>query len=63
MTVGEAETLIAKPADGPGVEVKEPNATFTKQTYTWRGLLKSYTLTAYFTKGAEPGLHHFRPKT
>jgi hypothetical protein len=59
MTVSEAEKLIAKPADGPGVDVKEVNATYTKQTYTWSGLLKSYTLTAYYTKGAEPGLHHF----
>jgi hypothetical protein len=59
MTASEAETLIAKPADGPSVEVKEVNATYTKQTYTWRGLLKSYTLWTYFTKGAEPGLHHF----
>ncbi len=59
MTVSEAETLIAKPADGQGVDIKEENATYTKQTYTWRGLLKSYTLAAYYTKGAEPGLHHF----
>jgi hypothetical protein len=59
MTVSEAATLIAKPADGPGVDVKEENATYMKQTYTWSGLLKSYTLTAYYTKGAEPGLHHY----
>jgi hypothetical protein len=58
MTVSEAETLIAKPADGPGVDVKEENANYTKKIYTWSGLLKSFTLTAYYTKGAEPGLHH-----
>ena len=59
MTVSEAETLIAKPADGPGVDVKEENATYTKKIYSWSGLLKSYALTAYYTKGSEPGLHHF----
>ena len=32
--------------------------TFTKKTYTWKGLINSYTLTAYYTKGKSPALHH-----
>jgi hypothetical protein len=57
-SVQEAENLLGKSSDGPGVDVKENNLPLTKKTYTWQGLLKSYTLTAFFTKGSEPGLHH-----
>jgi hypothetical protein len=59
MTVQEAEGILGKSPDGPGTEVKETLGDFTKKTYTWRGLLKSYTLAAYYTKGKDPLLHHF----
>jgi hypothetical protein len=56
--VKEAETLIGKAPDGPGSEITEGNQTFTQKTYTWRGLVKSHTLTAYYTKEQDPCLHH-----
>src|SRR5439155_25143379 len=59
LAVPEAENLLGKPADGPGSDFQDGNRVFTKKTYTWRGLLKPYTLTAFYTKGVEPGLHHF----
>jgi hypothetical protein len=55
----DAETLLGKSPDGPGSEVTEGHQTFTKKTYTWRGVVKSHTLTAYYTKEREPALHHF----
>jgi hypothetical protein len=57
-TVQEAEGLLGKPADGPGVDAVFNNQTFATRTYTWPGLIKSYTLVAFYTKGADPGLHH-----
>jgi hypothetical protein len=59
--VPEAESLVGKPADGPGSDFLEGTRTFTQTKYTWRGPLKSYTLTAYYTKGPGPCLHHFEP--
>jgi hypothetical protein len=59
LMVDEAERLIGKSPDGPGSDAEEGNRTFTKKTYSWPGLFKSYTLTAFYTKGAEPYLHHF----
>jgi hypothetical protein len=55
----EAESLFGKSPDGPGSDVRDGNRDFTKKTYTWRGLLKSYTLTAFYTKSKNPALHHF----
>jgi hypothetical protein len=59
LAVNEAEILLGRAADGPGTDVTESLRTFTKKTYTWRGLLKSYTVTAFYTEGADPRLHHF----
>jgi hypothetical protein len=59
LSVQEAESLFGKKPDGPGIDIKENNQPFTKTTYTWQGVFLSYPLTAYYTKGASPGLHHF----
>ena len=59
MTVQEAESLLGKSPDGPASEVQDGGQTFTKKTYTWRGLIKSYPLTAFYTKQADSRLHHF----
>jgi hypothetical protein len=59
LTVEDTESLLGRSPDGPAVDVKDVIQTLSKQTYTWRGPIKSYTLTAYFTKGAAPGLHHY----
>jgi hypothetical protein len=59
LTAKEAEALIGKSPASPGGDVQVKDQTFTKKTYTWRGLLKSYTLTAFYTKQADPRLHHF----
>jgi hypothetical protein len=60
MTVPEAEAILGKEADGPAVDVKEGDYNFSKKTYTWRGLLKQYTVTAYYTtEKKEPHLHHY----
>jgi hypothetical protein len=59
MSVQEAETLLGKAPDGPGTDFQEGNRSFTTKTYSWWGPLKSYTLTAFYTKGASPYLHHF----
>src|SRR5262245_51592620 len=57
-SVQEADEILKRPADGPGTDVTEGATTYTKKTYTWRGLLKSYPLAAYYTKEKEPHLHH-----
>jgi len=59
LTLQEAQSLLGKAPDGPGSDVHDINRDFTKMTYSWRGLLKPYTLTAYYTKGASSYLHHF----
>jgi hypothetical protein len=59
LTAQEAEALIGKSPASPGSDVQDNDQTFTKKTYTWRGLLKSYSLTAFYTKHAVPRLHHF----
>jgi hypothetical protein len=61
MEVPEVESLVGKSPDGPGDDFQDGTRTFTKTKYTWRGPLKSYTLTAYYTKGPGPCLHHFEP--
>ena len=58
-TVSEAEALLGKEADGPATEFTEGSWNFSKKTYTWKGLLKNYTLTAYYTKEQDSRLHHF----
>jgi hypothetical protein len=57
--IGEAEILIAQSPDGPDSDSHDGGQTFTKRTYIWKGLIKSYTLTVYYTKDRAPGLHHF----
>jgi hypothetical protein len=59
MSAQEAETLMAKPPDDAGTDFAEGTRNFTKKTYTWHGAIKSYTLTAFYTKDKEPRLHHF----
>lgn len=59
MTMQDAEGLLGKSPDGPGTDYNDGNYDFLKKTYTWPALLKSYTLTAYYTKGKEPHLHHY----
>jgi hypothetical protein len=58
LTVDETEKILGKAPDDAGTSVREGPWDFTKKTYTWRGLAKSYTLTAYYTKQAPPSLHH-----
>ena len=58
-TVEEAEALLKKAADGPAEDFNEGAWNFAKKTYTWKGVLKQHTLTAYYTKEKEPKLHHF----
>jgi hypothetical protein len=66
MTVQEAETLMGKSPDRPGTDFEDVVQTFmkipqtlTKKEYTWRGVFKSHTLTAYYTKSRNATLHHF----
>ena len=61
MQVPDVESLVGKAADGPGGDFQDGTRTFIQTKYTWRGPIKSYTLTAYYTKGAGPCLHHFEP--
>jgi hypothetical protein len=58
MTLSEAETMIGKAPDDAGSDVQEGSFTFLKKNYTWKGLINSYTLTAYYTNKAAPALHH-----
>jgi hypothetical protein len=59
LKVNEAENLIGHPPDDAGREVDETYRKYLKKTYTWHGLLQSYTLTAFYTRGTDPRLHHF----
>ena len=59
MTLEEAETLLGKSADAPAVDDKDNPYGFSKKTYTWRGLLKQYSLTAYYTKEKQPHLTQY----
>ena len=58
MTLPEAETMIGKAPDDAGSDVQEGNFTFLKKNYTWKGLISSYTLSAYYTNKTAPALHH-----
>jgi hypothetical protein len=59
VSVQEAETMLGKEADTPGTDIHDTLRDYTRKTYSWRGLLKPYTITAFYTKGANPYLHHF----
>ena len=59
LTVQEAEKLLGKEPDGPATEFTEGSRRFAQKTFTWPGLLKHYTLTAYFTNEKDSRLHHF----
>jgi hypothetical protein len=60
MDVQEAESLLGRSPDGPGMDFNDDGRIFTKKTYTWRALLKPKTLTAFYTKEATPHLHHYK---
>ena len=51
MTITEAEKLLGKESDGPASGFTEGVWNFDQKTYTWSGLLKKHTVTAYYTKG------------
>ena len=55
----DAETMLGKAPDGPGNDYEDGGRSFTVKKYTWWGPIKSYTLTAFYTKEAHPYLHHF----
>jgi hypothetical protein len=59
LTVQEAETILGKAPDTAASDPADDDPNYTKKTYTWRGLLKSYRLTAFYTKQKDPQLHHF----
>jgi hypothetical protein len=60
MTESEAQQLLNKEPDDAGSDAQEGNEIFTKKAYTWKGPLKSYTVTAYYRKTKmAPALHHF----
>ena len=59
MTVQEAETLLGRSPDGPASDVQDGGRTFTRKTYTWRGLIRSYPLAAFYTKETDSRLHHY----
>jgi hypothetical protein len=59
MTLAEAEAMMNKAADDAGSDVQDGNVTFTKKNYTWKGVINSYTVAAYYTKQKEPALHHY----
>jgi hypothetical protein len=60
LTPQEAETIMGgKAPDGPGMDIHDTLRDFTRTTYSWRGIFKPYTITAFYTKGANPYLHHF----
>jgi hypothetical protein len=57
LTQKEAEEMIQRTPDDAGSDFVEGSRTFLKKTYTWKGLLKSYTLTAYYAKDKEASLY------
>jgi hypothetical protein len=59
MTVEEVESLLGKSPDGPASDVQDGAWNFTKKSYSWNGLLKSYTLTAFYTNAKDARLHHY----
>ena len=59
MTMQEAETLLGNSGDAPAADDKGNPYGLSKKTYTWRGVLKQYTLTAYYTKEKEPHLTQY----
>ena len=59
MSISEAEKLLGKASDGPATSSRKVPWNFNQKTYTWNGLLKKHTVTAYYTKGQDARLHHF----
>src|SRR5205814_496918 len=59
LTVQEAESLLGKQPDGPATDAQEGGRIFTKKTYTWRGVFRSYPLIAFYTKEKDSHLHHY----
>jgi hypothetical protein len=59
MTLAEAEVMMNKAADDAGSDVQDGSVTYTKKNYTWKGVINSYTVAAYYTKQKEPALHHY----
>jgi hypothetical protein len=59
MSEQEVDSLLGKSPDGPGSDFRDDFREFTMKTYTWRGVLKSYTVTAFYTKSLQPVLHHY----
>jgi hypothetical protein len=55
----EAESMFGRSPDGPGSDFQDRTGDFTKKTYTWWGPLKSFTVTAFYAKRANPFLHHY----
>lgn len=48
----EIEKIIGRPADGPPVR----EGAETKLVYTWKGLIKTFKLKAYYSNGSNPSL-------
>jgi hypothetical protein len=59
MTVQEAENILGKQPNGPAVDFHDGLWHYTTKTYTWPGVLKQYTLTAYYTTEKDSRLHHY----
>jgi hypothetical protein len=59
MTLPEAEAMMNKTADDAGSDFQDGSVTYTKKNYTWKGVINSYTVVAYYTKQKEPALHHY----
>ncbi|HZW31975.1 MAG TPA: hypothetical protein VFF52_14790 [Isosphaeraceae bacterium] len=59
MTVQEAENLLGKQPDGPPTDAEDGGRVYSKKTYTWHGLIRSYPLAAFYTKEKDARLHHF----
>jgi hypothetical protein len=59
LTVQEAESLLGKQPDGPATDAQDGGRVFSKRTYTWRGVLRSYPLIAFYTKEKDSRLHHY----
>jgi hypothetical protein len=50
LTQAEAEAIIGKTPDDGGTDTVEAGRVYSVKNYTWKGLLKSYTLAAYYSK-------------
>ena len=59
MPEAEAEKLIGRRPTMPAPTSRMATATYLKKDYTWKGVINTYTLAAYYTKAKAPALHHF----